>query len=75
MIGHTGICTADGKIHDFAGPYFVSIDDMAFGNPTKYIPLDIDQTNVEEWDNYVEKGDEIYRGMMHNLCCNNCHSH
>ena len=23
-IGHVGICHSDGKIHDFAGPYFVS---------------------------------------------------
>ena len=29
-IGHAGICTSEGIIHDFAGPYFVSIDNMAF---------------------------------------------
>ena len=75
MIGHTGIWTGDGVIHDFAGPYYVSVDDMAFGNPTKYIPLDIDEHNIDDWDNFVELGDEKYREMMHNLCCNNCHSH
>ena len=58
MIGHTGIWTGDGVIHDFAGPYYVSVDDMTFGNPTKYIPLEIDERNIDDWDNYVELGDE-----------------
>ena len=45
FIGHTGVCTSDGTIHDFAGPYTVSIDDMAFGNPTKYVQLPIFDEN------------------------------
>ena len=53
----------------------MSVDDMAFGQPTKYIPLDLDERNIDNWDNFVETGDQRYRGMMHNLCCNNCHSH
>lgn len=36
FIGHMGICDSRGVIHDFAGPYFISRDNMAFGNPTKY---------------------------------------
>ena len=39
-IGHTGICDTRGRIHDFAGPYVVSIDDFAFGETHKYIQLD-----------------------------------
>ena len=39
FIGHTGVCTEDGVIHDFSAPYTITIDDMAFGNPTKYVPL------------------------------------
>ncbi|KTG04358.1 hypothetical protein cypCar_00049693 [Cyprinus carpio] len=35
FIGHMGICTSAGVIRDFAGPYFVSEDNMAFGKPTK----------------------------------------
>lgn len=35
FIGHTGIATSDGVIHDFAGPYYVSIDDLAFGETHK----------------------------------------
>ncbi len=40
FIGHMGICTSSGVIRDFAGPYFVSEDNMAFGNPTRYLQLD-----------------------------------
>ena len=31
FIGHTGICEENGIIHDFAGPYTIGIDEMAFG--------------------------------------------
>ena len=34
-IGHTGIAMSDGVIHDFAGPYTVTIDDLAFGETHK----------------------------------------
>jgi hypothetical protein len=74
-IGHTGICSSEGIIHDFAGPYTVNIDDMAFGNPTKYVPLDICPQDSEKWDESLVLTDRRYRQMMHNLCCNNCHSH
>lgn len=36
IIGHMGIATSSGVIRDFAGPYVVSEDNMAFGRPTKY---------------------------------------
>jgi hypothetical protein len=35
FIGHTGIAMSDGIIHDFAGPYYVSVDDLAFGETHK----------------------------------------
>ena len=40
FIGHMGIATTEGIIRDFAGPYYVSTDNMAFGAPTKYWTLD-----------------------------------
>ncbi|KAF4518680.1 hypothetical protein B566_EDAN002714 [Ephemera danica] len=61
FIGHMGIAMSSGIIRDFAGPYYVSEDDMAFGKPTKYWQLD-------PWQ--CVKG-----GTAHNLCCDNCHSH
>ena len=35
FIGHTGIAVSDGVIHDFSGPYMVTIDDLAFGETHK----------------------------------------
>lgn len=79
FIGHMGICTSMGVIRDFAGPYFVSEDNMAFGNPAKYWQLDmlkVPSANTKEcWDRGVHDASEEYKGRMHNLCCDNCHSH
>ncbi len=41
FIGHTGIGMSDGILHDFAGPYTIGIDDLAFGETHKYVQLDI----------------------------------
>ena len=73
-IGHAGICTSEGVIHDFAGPYFVSVDNMAFGNPTKYIFLDLDSREIEKYDDAIEGGKDDYSEQMYSFCCNNCHS-
>ena len=39
FIGHMGIATSEGVIRDFAGPYYVSEGNMAFGEPTRYLKL------------------------------------
>merc|ERR1712146_731715 len=77
FIGHTGIATSDGITHDFAGPYYVSEDSMAFGRPTKYVQLNPLRaaTDTMDWDEAVTTGSKEYRKRMHNLCCDNCHSH
>ena len=74
-IGHVGIATSSGVIHDFAGSFFVNVDDFAFGKPTKYIPLDLTEKEKYEYDRAIEKGDNKYNMEEHNLCINNCHSH
>ncbi|XP_054288093.1 transmembrane protein 222-like [Macrosteles quadrilineatus] len=76
FIGHMGICTSHGVIRDFAGPYHVSEDNMAFGNPTKYWQLDPDKVTggAAAWDRAIAEAAEVYKGRMHNLCCDNCHS-
>jgi hypothetical protein len=74
-IGHTGIATSSGVIHDFAGSFFVSVDNFAFGKPTKYVQLDLSEQEKYEFDRAVEKGDNKYNMEEHNLCVNNCHSH
>ncbi len=77
FIGHTGIGTSSGVIRDFAGPYYVSEDDMAFGWPTRYLVLDPSKARggPSGWDSGVSKASEVYGGRMHNLFCDNCHSH
>ncbi|KAJ2938029.1 hypothetical protein O0L34_g14482 [Tuta absoluta] len=77
FIGHMGICTSNGVIRDFAGPYFVSEDEMAFGNPTKYWQLNPRKANngVAGWDAAVAEASEIYKKRMHIICWDNCHSH
>ncbi len=77
FIGHMGICTSEGIIRDFAGPYFVSTDNMAFGWPTRYLVMDPAKARdgVAGWDAKVAEASTIYEGRMHNLFCDNCHSH
>ncbi|XP_077193852.1 transmembrane protein 222 isoform X1 [Paroedura picta] len=78
IIGHMGICTSAGIIRDFAGPYYVSEDNMAFGKPVKYWKLDPNKVyscGPNAWDTAVHDASEEYKHRMHNLCCDNCHSH
>lgn len=78
FIGHTGICNSIGIASDFRGPYYVGDDGrMAFGPPTRYFKVDISQCNVtpEQWDTAIHEANELYRGRMHNIFCDNCHSH
>jgi len=78
FIGHLGIADSDGVASDFRGPYFVGDDGrMAFGQPTRAVRIDIGQGGIsaERWDEAVREANEIYRGRMHNICCDNCHSH
>ena len=73
-IGHVGICNSKGIIHDYSGPYYVSIDDMAFGNPSKYVLLDLNSRELDEYDNAIEEGTKDYNRKFYCFCYNNCHS-
>ena len=78
FIGHTGICNSSGIASDFRGPYYVGDDGrMAFGPPTRYFKVDISHCNVtpEQWDTAIQEANELYRGRVHNIFCDNCHSH
>ena len=51
LIGHTGIGDSQGAIHDFAGSYYVSYDQFAFGETHKYVKLDgLEGVSVQEFD-------------------------
>lgn len=66
IIGHMGIATSSGIIRDFAGPYFVSEDNMAFGQPTKYWQLDPEMVvnGKKGWDEGVSKASTVYCNRM-----------
>lgn len=61
-----GIATSTGVIRDFAAPYYVSEDNMAFGKPTKYWQLDYTKAkgNIQGWDAGVAEASEIYKTRM-----------
>lgn len=65
-----GIATTSGVIRDFAGPYFVSEDNMAFGWPTKYWPMDPyrAQGGPTAWDRGISLASEEYQGRMVSCC-------
>jgi transmembrane protein 222 len=64
-----GICMSSGVIRDFAGPYFVSEDNMAFGKPTKFWKLDVSKVLGGEaaWDRAIILASEEYKGRMVNI--------
>ena len=74
-IGHVGIATSEGIIHDFAGSFYVSIDDFSFGKPTKYLKLDLNDKERYEYDKAILKGHNKFIFEKHNLFWNNCHNH
>ena len=67
-IGHVGIATSRGIIHDFAGSYFISVDDFAFGYTHKYCQLDIPDEKRAEYDRAIREADNSYMEQSHNLC-------
>lgn len=78
FIGHMGIATSRGIACDFQGPYHVGDRGrMAFGRPTRALRIDISSLpgGAEQWDKAVEEANAEYGTRMHNICCDNCHSH
>ena len=63
-IGLTGIGTSSGIIHDFAGSFFVSMDNFSFGKLTKYILL-----VLIDWKNII--GTEQLKKVTINLIWKN----
>ena len=73
-IGHAGICNSEGIIHDFAAPYYISVDNMAFGYPTKAVILELTRKEFLEYDKAVEYGKNCYKKLEYDFFTNNCHS-
>ncbi|XP_026328089.1 transmembrane protein 222-like [Hyposmocoma kahamanoa] len=77
LLGHMGIAYSSGVIRDFSSSYTVSVDDFAFGKPTKYWQLTPNKVHggQDAWDGAIDDASNIYSKRRHNICCDNCHSH
>jgi transmembrane protein 222 len=74
FIGHMGIADSNGVASDFQGSYFVGDNGhMAFGSPTR--ALFIRYEDADRWNQCIHSANETYRTRIHNICCDNCHSH
>lgn len=85
FVGHLGIATSDGVVHDFAGPCYVHTHRRrtAFGAVTKYVrvaPADLvlpggDASPESAWNRSVGRADKVFETRIHNLITCNCHDH
>mmetsp|Transcript_23320 Transcript_23320/g.32616 ORF Transcript_23320/g.32616 Transcript_23320/m.32616 type:complete len:216 (-) Transcript_23320:59-706(-) len=82
-VGHMGIGDSTGRVHDFAGPYCVNTNRFMTGRVVRYWQLEKHHIKVlsergdpaKVWDRALAEGDRKYSGLMHNICCQNCHHH
>ena len=95
-VGHMGIGDSEGRIHDFAGPYSIGVDNFMVseraGLSWSIASISLRSLSLQvgtvwryaqirgadkdpDWDTAVKQADKKYGGMMHNICCNNCHHH
>lgn len=75
LLGHTGIGDSQGVIHDFGGSYFVAVDSMTFGRPTKVTYLDPNRNEARNWDQAIKTSARKFCQRPHNILTNNCHNH
>eukprot|EP01013_Petalomonas_cantuscygni_P011966 TRINITY_DN25661_c0_g1_i1.p1 TRINITY_DN25661_c0_g1~~TRINITY_DN25661_c0_g1_i1.p1 ORF type:complete len:270 (-),score=10.99 TRINITY_DN25661_c0_g1_i1:226-927(-) len=88
FVGHMGIADSRGVIHDFAAPYYISVDSMAFGWPTRYFRVPLPPSPVlddagntlsassqaERYDRALVAAVDRYQTLSYNFFTNNCHS-
>eukprot|EP00347_Sterkiella_histriomuscorum_P009244 403341960 len=76
FIGHVGIGTSSGEIHDFAGHKRINKGHMAFGKPYKYLLLPPKNSfEAEQWDKCIFEADKVFKQRYHKFCKNNCGHH
>lgn len=59
--------SSKGVIHDFAGSFYVSFDDFAFGEPYKYVQLNPSDEEKAKWDSMLYMSDCRFNNEEHNL--------
>ena len=75
FIGHTGIGSSDGVIHDFIGTKNVRINKFGFGKTFKYVPLEVNFSDSKRFNECIHYADKLYSERTHKLFSDNCHSH
>lgn len=78
FIGHMGIADSNGVASDFQGSYYVGdTGRMAFGEPTRALKMNIADLpgGASQWDEMIIEANRVYSGRIHNIVCDNCHSH
>ena len=55
-------------MYDFAGSYYISQDDLAFGEPYKYVYLNPTETEMVFWDKGVNKANKKFSREDHQIC-------
>ncbi|ELR24148.1 uncharacterized protein ACA1_375950 [Acanthamoeba castellanii str. Neff] len=80
-VGHLGMSTSTGLLHDFAGPYTINtghVKRLTRGGGLLWCQ-EVWGASPEEaaqkWDDAVEAASAEYANRMHNLLWDNCHSH
>lgn len=78
VIGHLGVCDADGRVTDFLGPRFVHRGSLGFGAVARFWRLDLARVDggARGWDAAVRRA-EAYFGdtQPYHLLGNNCHQY
>lgn len=67
VVGHMGIGDSEGRIHDFAGPYCIGVDEFMVGCVWRYAV--VSSPADAGWDRAIERADEEYRSRVHDICC------
>mmetsp|Transcript_9378 Transcript_9378/g.26780 ORF Transcript_9378/g.26780 Transcript_9378/m.26780 type:complete len:174 (-) Transcript_9378:90-611(-) len=80
FIGHMGIADSRGLANDFQGSYYIGTQGrnrMAFGPVTRYLKVDVSDLpgGVQRWDEAIREANQVYSQRIHNIFCDNCHSH
>ena len=75
FVGHTGIASSKGIIHDFSGNYVIRQNNFAFGAPLKYYQLELNEEQKQKWNEAIEESNKKFCRSKYKLFTNNCHHH
>ena len=73
-VGHCGVCDAEGRVIDFAGPYHVGQNNMLFGWPTRCVRLDAWRSGADKWDPKLYELVYRFERQSYDFLAWNCHS-